>query len=849
MKKITFLFLILLVFISNLNAQKLKSAFENLKNEEYEAAERMFNKATKKRIEVGVAFYGLGVMRYDTASGRKDNMKAFDNFQKAKERLAKLDKKTLEKYKAAYGIKPSDCDSMMRLCALEDIPAIYESFSRYICYDRDTLIHKFVAKYQKIYPDLVNKVTFSRDSLDYKIALYFAQTYWDIKANKTSCIKRLYEIYDDMRPHPYHDSVKPALLTIQQKMYDDAVKSGFPDDMESFRNLFDPEYKEDRRNLYNEYYYTKEFPFTPEPKDTLMAWNIKQFMEDTCECKYEEKNLKKYVKEFAPTQYGFYLLKRLVQPYIAKKDWDNATKLYMTYRELYVNHYKTIDKTIGLLSEPNPPKFKNEQRLPEEINSPIYLKDYAPVITPSMKKLYFVRDMDMRDSRTQEDMYVSEFKDGKWTEAHAIERFATLQRNESAEHIYPDENKMVMFLNGKFYVTEIQEDGNWGAPYPFKSKTDKYGSGGVNAGYWQADAYFTADGQAMLFATRRKAIKSLEIGGLDSAYYDTDIYVSLKEEDGEWGKPFSLGPVINSKGSDRSPRMSPDLKTLYFTSSGHYGLGGYDIYMSKRLNDSSWTEWSEPINLGREINTAYNEIFFHTAFDGKTVFYNKESNENEYAIYTAELPERFRAETTAVLSGIVTDTDGKPLHSNIIWEDMTTGIHLGNLKNDPTTGKFSITLPLGRKYEYFVESDGYFPQSRTFDTRNDNQSVQKYDSISLVSIRKIIDNDLKIALNNIFFDFDKADIKPESMGEIKHVAKFILSNIDLKIMISGHTDNVGSEAHNQPLSQQRADNVKAELIKLGVPENKVFSKGFGSSRPTSDKDAENRRVEFSIISE
>ncbi len=848
--------LVLAVMVSfAANGQKLKKAFDNMASGEYEEAERAFNKAMRKKIEPGVAYYGLAKMYYDTAAGRKNNQKAFDMFQQSQDKLRRADQKSVDKYKETYGIKLSDCDSMMRICAVEDYNEVRRHFDDYVCYDMDTLMRKFVDKYGKKYPDLNERMIFSRDSLDYKIAYHFARSELIFDYDGKTCFRLFNAILDDLRPHPFADSVRPAIKAIQDELYAYVVQDGLL--MDDFRWIFDPTYKEGYRYLTGKYVHSKKYPFVADPEDTLRAFRIKQFLADTSSTKYEEANLAKYVEEFAPTEFAFELLKRMTGPYVKKRDYGSATRIYLKYREMFPSKQTIIDRSIGLLNEPNPPEFINPQRFSDEINSPVYRNSYAPIVTPSMNKLYFCQDMDFRDFKRQEDMYVSEFRDGKWQQAQPIKRFATLENNESAEHIYPDENKMVLFYDGYFMVSDIQDDGSWGAPYYFQSASDKYGNGTVNSGSWQADAYFSADGQAMLFASVRggnvgmKSFGRLYFEQQNNAlerFANSDIYVSLRQPDGTWGAPINIGEPVNTKNRERSPRLSPDLKTLFFTSNGHYGIGGLDIYMSRRLSDTSWTQWSEPVNLGRMINTADNEVFFFNAYDGKTVFYSVGSADGKVnEVYTAQLPENLRAETTSILSGIITDNEGKPLHSNIIWEDMGAGTHLGNLRNDPVTGKFSITLPLGRQYEYFIETDGYFPQSGVFDTRTSRTSEYKRDSIAMVSLREIMDSALNVVIQNIFFEFDKSDLKPESMGAIRHVAKFILENPDLKVMISGHTDRTGSDSHNQTLSEQRANVVRSALVELGVPSSKILAKGFGSTKPGSNIDAENRRVEFSII--
>lgn len=211
------------------------------------------------------------------------------------------------------------------------------------------------------------------------------------------------------------------------------------------------------------------------------------------------------------------------------------------------------------------------------------------------------------------------------------------------------------------------------------------------------------------------------------------------------------------------------------------------------------------------------------------------------------MPEQFRAATTSLFKGVITDTNGKPLKASIIWEDIESSAHLGLLSSDPVTGEFTITLPLGRRYEYFVEADGFVPKSGIFDLANAKSSQTKRDSIALYSIEEAVDDDIAMGLTNILFEPSKADLKPESAGEIKHIAMFLKSNPHLNIEIAGHADASGSAASNQTLSQQRAETVKAEILKYGIPSFKIIAKGYGNSKPISSINGLNRRVEFRII--
>ena len=295
-KAILLLLVFILGIIGNADAQKLKKAYEKLRAGEYEDAESMFNKATKKKLEPGAAYFALASIRFDTASGRKDNQKAFDLYQKAKDKLARLDQKTLDAYKATYGmdIRAAVCDSMMRLCALQDYYAVYKNFNNYICSSQDTISQKFLAKYGKKYPDLRDRLTYSIDSLDYLIATYLAKK-WILGrehlSGKYQCIKCFDEIFDDQRPHPFHDSVLNTVHKIQQEIYDEIVQDGNYQRMSSFRWQYDPTYEKELRYLYNWFYYSNTYPFEAAPKDTTLMWEIQTFDNDTSSTKFDEPNL------------------------------------------------------------------------------------------------------------------------------------------------------------------------------------------------------------------------------------------------------------------------------------------------------------------------------------------------------------------------------------------------------------------------------------------------------------------------------------------------------------------------------------------------------------------------------
>ena len=814
-----------------LHAQKLKKAFELLKQGEYDEAEILFNRASKQSVEPAATYFALGTIRLDRESGRYDTYKAFQQFKESQSRFQKTDQKSKDKIYINYGIKPKDADSMMRR-------AVEKEYGDICVNNHIDSIDRFCSRYAKVYKDLVARMIYHKDSLTFVNGCNDAHKYHDFV--------KLLSLKPESAFYPLLDSV---YMAVTDEVYNAAFSSGNLYLMLHYLTLYqscDPAFPENYQKSYWLYGHN-----LVTHKDSVLMQRIYTIENDTAFWNQpSEKVLSQYVNEFAPMEVAFYYLKLLVKPAIVAKDYQKAIDTYLKYRERFPQKHQLIDRTIGLLSEKNPPKFADFHAMPEAINSPIYLRSYSAVATPDMKTIYFCQDMGLGYIYA-EDMYVSKCVDGKWQIAQAVEGYSNMDINEAPQGISPDETKLITFRHGYLYESELEDNGLWGHPFEIKSKAGKYKA--INDGWWQADPFITADGQVMMFASMRPGNvgrstympKNVEEGRANT-WSNIDIYVSVKQPDGEWGAPINIGEAINTPFMERSPRLAPDLKTLYFTSNGHAGLGGMDLLMSRRLSDTSWTQWSEPINLGREINTAYDDWNFNIGFDGKTIFMSRR-DKNADAIYQGIMPDGFRADATSVFSGKITGSDGKPLKADIVWEDVATGTHLGRLSSRPLTGEFSITLPLGRDYEYFVEHDGYVPKSGFIRTSDKETPAIVSDSIVIYSVAELKESGDAFRLDNIFFETAKADLKPESMGEIRHIALFLKDNPDLKIEISGHADRTGSDSFNLTLSQQRADAVKSELVKLGIPSFKIIAKGYGSTRQVSDNNDLNRRVEFRIV--
>jgi len=312
-----------------------------------------------------------------------------------------------------------------------------------------------------------------------------------------------------------------------------------------------------------------------------------------------------------------------------------------------------------------------------------------------------------------------------------------------------------------------------------------------------------------------------------------------------------MGKVINTPFSERSPFMHPDMKTMYFSSEGHGSLGRLDVYKTTRLSDTSWTQWSDPINMGKEINSFEDEYNYRISTDGSFAYFSTVKDYN-YDIFTINLPEELRPKTVTTVTGKIKDQNGNMLYASVKWENLESGETIGDLNSDMKTGNYIIILPNGKNYGFFAEKANYYPVSGNIDLSEikTNQTIER--DIVLVSIDEIIKNNISVTLNNLFFDTNKYILKQESFPELKRFADFIKSHPELSAEISGYTDNKGTTEANLKLSQNRAEAVKNYLLSIGCENEKLTAKGFGADKPIENNETEqgrakNRRVEFKII--
>ncbi|MFQ3575714.1 MAG: OmpA family protein [Cytophagales bacterium] len=542
--------------------------------------------------------------------------------------------------------------------------------------------------------------------------------------------------------------------------------------------------------------------------------------------------------------------------------------------------------------------------------------EYAPVITPDEKIIYFTSrrpgstgNKKDRDNEFFEDIYYSENIDGVWTKAKNIGAPINTEFHDGCIGISADGNELFIFRDingGDIYSSIKNEKGEWSVPQSLGSN--------INSKYYEPSVCMSKDRKMLFFSSNRPG----GVGGLD-------IYMSLADEKGKWGKPKILGNEINTPFNEESPYFDDETKTLYFSSSGHKGMGGYDIY--KTTYDSASLKWNEPINLGYPINTTDDDIYYSVSSGGLRGYYAsiRDYGVGEKDIYVVDIPKEQKktmmlaknsskvldetveesvqtptsrllvssnksktveevvnensknttinnsnntnnnavniknpnvvktstestAPKTAKVSGMVLDSKkGTPVQANVQLVD-SKGKVIKSVNS--SGGYFSIEVPLpnaNSNYSVSVTANGYMYKSRSIQMSPNKSDYQADISVNALEIG------FKTVLRNIYFGFNSADIKPESISELQKLEKLLRDNPNIKVKISGHTDNVGKAETNKILSQKRVDAVVNYLANKGIDRNRMIGVGYGLEKPLASNDDEiegrelNRRTEFEVI--
>lgn len=521
------------------------------------------------------------------------------------------------------------------------------------------------------------------------------------------------------------------------------------------------------------------------------------------------------------------------------------------------------------------------ERLDDNINSEY--QEMRPLVSPDGKTLYFSRrnhPENIGGTDDPEDIWYAEYdsETGEWFEA---KNMGAPLNNEGANFISsvtPDGNAMTVILGNRY---EKNENMKPGVSISTKSSTgwsDPKEVDITNAFIENNDGdYFIAqDRKTLLMAVERF-----------DAYGGKDIYVSFLGQDGTWTEPLNLGNDINTADLESSPFLAADGETLYFSSRGYSGFGKSDIYISRRLDDT-WQKWTTPENLGSEINSAEDDIFFNIPPSGKYAYFSKSRTELDADIHRIELPVFFQPAPVVALRGKLYNSETlEPITARISYELLPEQTDIGFTVSDSLTGEYEIVLPVGARYRYIVDIDGYNLMEDTINllgredyseidkdiyidpmkmeqvmamralagkqgqSSRDNEEDEDYVTVDGEKYEKVKDaieiNDGILSIK-VLFNFDSDVIRKNSYPDLNRVVN-LLNSTPVNIILAGHTDSTGSDEYNQDLSERRARSVYEYLVDKGVSSDKIETLGYGESRPVSTNSTingrrRNRRVEF-----
>ncbi len=469
------------------------------------------------------------------------------------------------------------------------------------------------------------------------------------------------------------------------------------------------------------------------------------------------------------------------------------------------------------------------QNMGDSINSKAL--EYFPSLTIDGRKLIFTRRLN-----NDEDFYESNFENGKWSNAKPLGGLINTNLNEGAQNISQD-GQLLIFTGCNY----PEGQGSCDLYYAQRNKTGwsepKNLGGLVNTDYWESSPSISPDKRELYFAS-----------SFPEGYGGKDIFVTRRMPNGKWGRPVNLGPTVNTSGDESCPFIHADNQTLFFNSNGHTGYGQTDLFLSKKINDSTW---AKPENLGYPVNTIDDQGSLIVSSNGRTAIYASEDTDTRGGLdlYSFQLREDVRPTRTLWIRGKVYDKKTKQgLPSAVELADVQRNKLISKVQTDED-GNYLITLPVGKDYAFNVGHTGYLFYSASFSLKPDAP-----DSVYIIDIPlQPIETGAVVVLQNIFFDTKKFNLKSESLTELDKIVVLLNENPKLKILIAGHTDNVGKPSDNLLLSNNRAKTVVTYLAQKGIALKRLSSKGFGSAKPVADNKTEigrmqNRRTEMSVVS-
>ncbi|HSZ71881.1 MAG TPA: OmpA family protein [Cytophagaceae bacterium] len=501
--------------------------------------------------------------------------------------------------------------------------------------------------------------------------------------------------------------------------------------------------------------------------------------------------------------------------------------------------------------------------LGEQINSPY--PDYAPIISTNESCMIFTSrrkecvggELDENDDY-YEDIFISYKKDGIWQKAKSVGDNINTPYNEAGIGFSKTGKEIYIYEHdgdGDIYYSMFNPDSSLTDPQPIKGK--------VNGKHtFESAATVSSNGKRLFFTSDRP-----------DGFGAEDIYYADILPDGSWGKPMNMGEKINTPESEEGPFLDFDDKTLYFSSTAHKGMGGYDIY--KTVFDSTTKTWSTPVNMGYPVNSADDDLFFTLSGDGSHGYFSsvKPNGFGEKDIYMIVMPprndreellEKMRAMNLIVRTTKRSDADSNTYELQISIKDEETGEILDaelllsskeftdrspSNKND-SSYLYNVSSKKEQRYTLIVKKKGFAFATVNFILSQYNGKMQEVKIPIKMARAK---PGTIVQLRNIYYDFNQYVLRETSYPSLNNLLEFLKENPQVKVEIRSHTDSKGSASYNLALSQKRAQSVVNFLKANGINSKRIKAKGYGEGLPLVSNDDEeegrelNRRTEFKII--
>lgn len=499
------------------------------------------------------------------------------------------------------------------------------------------------------------------------------------------------------------------------------------------------------------------------------------------------------------------------------------------------------------------PDVSNLNALVANVNS--RHDEQNPIVSPDGRHLYFTRandSMNIAGPRDKGDIWVAEMQaNGRWSKPANLGRPVNDELKNTMLGFSPDGH--IMFLNhekvlpGGIIVNDgitfsAYRNGRWTKPE--KIAVDYL----INKSSHQSGS-ISSDGKWMVLSLQAYASRGAE-----------DIYIS-SYRNGRWTQPQNLGSAINTAGQEMTPYLSPDLQELYFSSNGHGGFGGRDLFVAQRQG-AGFREWSKPKNLGKKVNSFGVELNYCMDTKNKLAYFSSTQNSDGYGDIRAISIEVSNQEVQPAeeqfeeLAAVIEEKSKSIFISGKVLEAETRqpltaaiNIHFDNeaidISTDKENGSFQLEVPADtRQLALRVKSPGYMGVSESVALHQAN-----WDTTFVLTPLEV---GTTIRLNKVYFNRGTSDLLQDSFDELDRVVEMMNENPDVKIELSGHTDNQGSSKLNLKLSQERVDKVKQYLSEHGISAKRIKGKGYGGTKPVASNASEatrklNRRVEITIL--